>query len=555
MIGNSLDLQPRWLLQRAAARCGRRPRPIFRSRSPPGRRPGRHSAAPPVMVMSKGEIPGSDGAAVAPLRFTAPPATHQRRLSPPPLPRPCRRQTCLLSVAGLAWGPGALLDTLKGEASLWQQEAQLYGRKAATALGSPDAGERAPLAADMAAAGPALQLDAGLAAALLAAPLQALSQQQQQGGSSRQQAAALPAEVLDLLPAFDEQRYQQDYAALLQQELPYFQKAGSCGHCGATNSPDALADRAWFDFQAYIQYKALGRQLGAALSSSPSVALSGWERMHADSPEMQLRAAAPGADAAPASIWAGGGGGSAEDLQRAAAEAYKARGQQVPGGGDGSSSVGAPSKSNLSAADALRLAVGGVILEHIVADLSAAGADAGARSGGAISSTSPELDAVRAGAQALLAYFSSKGECRWQFWSSGRWHAPAYMVPAVWLLQTYKTMLPPSLPMLAVCYLCLWRPPACPLPARPLQALQPLQAPPSLVSPWTNMRCFLFAPTVAVSACALRVCCCLPACRLCCLGHLCFLRCLEKRGASEDTCRRAAWLAGRQHKQQEPPGV
>jgi hypothetical protein len=208
-----------------------------------------------------------------------------------------------------------MLDSLKGEASLWQQEAQLYGRKAATALGSPEAGERAPSSAETAAAGPPLQLDAGLAAALLGAPLQALrQQQQQQGGSRRQQAAALPAEVLGLLPAFDEQRYQQDYAALLQQELPYFQKAGSCGHCGATNSPEALADRAWFDFQAYIQYKALGRQLGSSLSSSPSVALSGWERMHADSPEMQLRAAAPGADAAPASIWAGGGGGSAEEL-------------------------------------------------------------------------------------------------------------------------------------------------------------------------------------------------------------------------------------------------
>jgi hypothetical protein len=311
-------------------------------------------------------------------------------------------------VAGLAWGPGALLDSLKEEASLWQQEAQLYGRKAATALGSPEAGDSAPSAADMAAAGPPLQLDAGLAAALLAAPLRAL--QQQQGASSRQQAAALPAEVLGLLPAIDEQRYQQDYAALLQQELPYFQIAGSCGHCGTTSGSEALADRAWFDFQAYIQYKALGRQLGAALSSSPSVALSGWERMHAGSAEMQLRAAAPSADAAPASIWAGGSGGSAEDLQRVAAEAYKARGQQLPGGGDG-----APSKSNLSAADALRLAVGGAILEHIAADLSAAGAEAGGSSASAISSTSPELDAVRAGAQALLAYFSSKGERRWQF--------------------------------------------------------------------------------------------------------------------------------------------
>lgn len=42
---------------------------------------------------------------------------------------PARRRTTLLSFTGLAWGPGALLESLRGEAALWQQVgAQLLGR-------------------------------------------------------------------------------------------------------------------------------------------------------------------------------------------------------------------------------------------------------------------------------------------------------------------------------------------------------------------------------------------------------------------------------------------
>ncbi|KAI7842251.1 hypothetical protein COHA_003892 [Chlorella ohadii] len=352
------------------------------------------------------------------------------------------RRTTLLSITGLAWGPGALLDSLRGEAALWQQEAELYSRKASEALSS-QLGEAAPSSSNSSIS--SLRLDPGLAAALLAAPLAALRQQPGPAAGGK-----LPVPEVQL-PRLDEQRYQQDFESLLAQELPYFQQAAACGHCGSTAGAAALTDAAWFDFQSYIQYKALGRQLGAALRPAPtngggssSTTLSGWERMHASSPEMQLRAAEQAWLASgqrqplfgPGSIGAGGGG-TQEQLLAAAAAAYQATGQTLPSR-DGSGGGGAP---QLTAADALRLAVGAAVLEYIMADLeqisrgggssdnatsssssSTDGSSGSAGSGSAaeraqqaqrdlaaLRNTGPELDGIRQGAQALLRYFVDRG--------------------------------------------------------------------------------------------------------------------------------------------------
>lgn len=255
------------------------------------------------------------------------------------------------------------------------------------------------------------------------------------------------------LPALDMQRYQQDFQSLQDQELPYFQKAGSCGHCGSTAGPAALTDRQWFDFQSYLQYKALARQLGAALkpapgSSSGGTTLSGWERMHAGSPEMQLRAAEQAWLASgqrqplfgPGSLGAGGGGTPEQQLAAAAA-AYRATGQTLPSRDGSGSGGGAP---EATAADVLRLAVGAAILEYAMADLERVSQQADSSSGGsvdgsggsgsgsepappalsaaeraqqaqhdlaALRNTGPELDGIRQGAQALLRYFVDRGGC------------------------------------------------------------------------------------------------------------------------------------------------
>lgn len=137
------------------------------------------------------------------------------------------------------------------------------------------------------------------------------------------------------------------------------------------------------------------------------------ESRHAASPEMQLRAAeqawlASGERQSPfggSGSLGASGGGTPEQQLRAAAAAYRSTGQIAASDGGGSA-------AELSGADALRLAVGGVLLEHIQADLAAAsnGDSASRRDLAAISSTSPELDSIREGAQALLRYFVSKGK-------------------------------------------------------------------------------------------------------------------------------------------------
>lgn len=337
-----------------------------------------------------------------------------------------------------ALSPGACLPSA---AALCLQEAELYTRKASEALSS-QLGDAAPSSSSssISTAGASLRLDPGLAAALLAAPLAALRQQPTTAAAAA--GSRLPAPGVQL-PRMDEQRYQQDFQALLDQELPYFQKAGSCGHCGSTAGPAALTDRQWFDFQSYIQYKALARQLGAVLrpvpgSGSSGTTLSGWERMHAASPEMQLRAAEDAWLASgqrqplfgPGSVGAGGGGTREQQLAAAAA-AYRATGQTLP------SRDGSGSTPQLMPADALRLAVGGAILEYIIADLerisgsgsgssdssgsdSSSGSSAAERAQqaqqaaadlAALRNTGPELDGIRQGAQALLRYFVDRGGC------------------------------------------------------------------------------------------------------------------------------------------------
>ncbi|KAL4429832.1 hypothetical protein ABPG77_010949 [Micractinium sp. CCAP 211/92] len=364
----------------------------------------------------RGTPPAAKGAA-------APPQRSSRRREEQPIATKHSRRTTLLSIAGLAWAPGALLDSLRGEAGLWAQEADLYRRKVASALSEATGSQKDAVisGAQQTAAAAGLKLDPALAEVLLAAPLQALSSNSGSGDAAANngggaEAAGSPPQ----LPALDVEQYQRDYAALLKRERPYFEAAGTCGSCGAAgNGGAALSDRSYFDFLSYIQYKALARQLGASVAPAgggSSTRLSGWERMHAGSPEMQLRAAeaawqdslmsqgallASGGAAGP--LAGGGFSGSRDEQLQAAAAAYAARARQDAPKRD--STNAAPP---LTAADMLRLSVGSRILAHIEADLAGGSMDSAATLA-AVRSTSPQLDDVRAGARALLAWFVSKG--------------------------------------------------------------------------------------------------------------------------------------------------
>ena len=57
---------------------------------------------------------------------------------------------------------------------------------------------------------------------------------------------------------FDLAQYQVTFKKLYDQELPYFERKGLCGHCG---SKDDKADGDWLDFLSYIQFKALFKQV------------------------------------------------------------------------------------------------------------------------------------------------------------------------------------------------------------------------------------------------------------------------------------------------------
>jgi hypothetical protein len=143
----------------------------------------------------------------------------------PPLPlspRVGRRR--LLSLSSLALLPG-LGDAIGTEARLWREEAALYWRRAAAAL-SLDGPAALPPASS-------LRLDAEFAAALLAA-------------------LRVP-----LTNAASTQAYVEEYRRLRERELPYFQEAGTCGHCGTAAGPAGLTDRSYFDFESYVGWKAL----------------------------------------------------------------------------------------------------------------------------------------------------------------------------------------------------------------------------------------------------------------------------------------------------------
>ena len=165
------------------------------------------------------------------------------------------------------------------------------------------------------------------------------------------------------------------------------------------------------------QYAALGRHLHTTPSHQPCSSPLHSRVQHAASPEMQLRAAEqawqdslgqqPAALSGVGSIGGGGAfGGTREEQQRAAAAAYRSR------AGQAARESGTVAPPPLTPADALRLAKGASILRHAEADLAEASSrgEAGTAAAlAAIRSTSPELDAVRAGGQALLAWFAAKG--------------------------------------------------------------------------------------------------------------------------------------------------
>ncbi|KAK9843166.1 hypothetical protein WJX74_007889 [Apatococcus lobatus] len=165
--------------------------------------------------------------------------------------RPSRRRI-LLSLGPLAL-PDQLLKQLQGEAGLWRQEIDLYKRQAGQYVQErlkktgllphrqPSA-QPTPL--------PDIPMDPDFAAMLLAVPLRVVTA----GWST-----SSPS-----MPGWDESRFRLDLSSLKSRELPYFRKAEACGHCGQEPGAGAgLADRRWFDFQSYIQYKALARQMPA----------------------------------------------------------------------------------------------------------------------------------------------------------------------------------------------------------------------------------------------------------------------------------------------------
>lgn len=72
-------------------------------------------------------------------------------------------------------------------------------------------------------------------------------------------------------------KYGADFQTLMSQELPYFRAAGTCGNCGDTSD---LSDRAWVDFLAYVQWKAIARQLSGKRQQVNLSPGSYWEAMH-----------------------------------------------------------------------------------------------------------------------------------------------------------------------------------------------------------------------------------------------------------------------------------
>jgi hypothetical protein len=157
---------------------------------------------------------------------------------PPPAslahtPPPCSRR---LSLAFFAAAP--ILDAVTNEARLWREEAALYARRGGAALSSafprpPQTGSRSQR-----------PLNPQFANNLLFACLTAA------GTDAKGVATAAKA--------------------IEAKELPAFQEAGACGHCGSETGPSALKDPDFFDFQSYALRKALlqrGRDPDAAAAA------------------------------------------------------------------------------------------------------------------------------------------------------------------------------------------------------------------------------------------------------------------------------------------------
>lgn len=105
----------------------------------------------------------------------------------------------------LAWVPSDLLQGAKDEAALWQQELD-YTRRTAISKAQELMGQDASAIPAISRNLPPLNVQ--FASRLLEAPLEALQSSIEDEES--------------LVPGFDRERYERDYAALERQELPYW---------------------------------------------------------------------------------------------------------------------------------------------------------------------------------------------------------------------------------------------------------------------------------------------------------------------------------------------
>ena len=155
------------------------------------------------------------------------------RSNPPALARPapqvpiCTRR---FSIALFAAAP--ILDAVGNEARLWKQELEFYSRRGGDAVNDALSGVLPPKPPAPANQGQR-KLDAQFAVTLLSAMLVAAGPK----------AGVVQAEGI----------------AFASRELPAFQQAGTCGHCGTVSGPAAVKDRDYFDFQAYARGKTLVR--------------------------------------------------------------------------------------------------------------------------------------------------------------------------------------------------------------------------------------------------------------------------------------------------------
>lgn len=170
---------------------------------------------------------------MAPMPLLGPPRAPEARSCPQALATPpaqsavCTRRFSLALFAAVP-----IVDAVGNEARLWKQELELYGRRSGDAVNGALSGVLPPKPTISANQGQA-PLHAQFAAALLASIY----------------AAAGPRAAEVNLEA----------KALAARELPAFQQAGTCGHCGTIKGPAGLKDRDFFDFQTYVGEKALVR--------------------------------------------------------------------------------------------------------------------------------------------------------------------------------------------------------------------------------------------------------------------------------------------------------